>query len=270
LKAEYFAKHYSKMRRGIIVHPGYVTEENIDELKQLDFVFLSMDGGPAKKFIIQKLQEWGIPFIDVGMGLELVKGAITGILTVTACTKDKTDHVLGRIPVVPVDKDAQALATMDTDFDLDAVFAMDTDEKKPQPEDIDLDALTAALPPPPVSVADEPPRSGRLHRLPPEAKPAPETPKPREELPDWIAEIVSPTNSGTDRVTKLNAYHRFEVPHYWIIDPIAETLIVSEATVKTHVAGILAKLDLRNRAQAIVLAYESGLVRAGSGSPIAS
>ena len=51
---------------------------------------------------------------------------------------------------------------------------------------------------------------------------------------------------------------------------IAEDLIVSEATVKTHVAGILAKLDLRNRAQAIVLAYESGLVRAGSESPIAS
>ena len=49
---------------------------------------------------------------------------------------------------------------------------------------------------------------------------------------------------------------------------IAETLVVSEATVKTHVAGILAKLDLRNRAQVIVLAYESGLVRAGSESPM--
>jgi len=45
---------------------------------------------------------------------------------------------------------------------------------------------------------------------------------------------------------------------------IADTLVVSDATAKTHVAAILAKLDLRNRAQAVVLAYESGLVRVGA------
>jgi len=44
---------------------------------------------------------------------------------------------------------------------------------------------------------------------------------------------------------------------------IADALVVSQATVKTHVAGILAKLELKNRAQIVVLAYESGLIRAG-------
>ena len=104
LKAEYFQKLYSKMRRGIFAHSNYVTEANFGELRQLDFVFLSMDGGPAKHFVVQKLQEWGIPFIDVGMGLELVKGAVGGILTVTTSTKGKTDHVLGRIPIVPLER----------------------------------------------------------------------------------------------------------------------------------------------------------------------
>ena len=44
---------------------------------------------------------------------------------------------------------------------------------------------------------------------------------------------------------------------------IARTLFVSEATVKTHVARIFTKLELRDRAQAVVLAYETGLVRPG-------
>ena len=46
---------------------------------------------------------------------------------------------------------------------------------------------------------------------------------------------------------------------------ISASLVVSEATTKTHVSRAMAKLQARDRAQLVVLAYESGLVHPGRG-----
>ncbi len=51
--------------------------------------------------------------------------------------------------------------------------------------------------------------------------------------------------------------------HVRALDPAIE-LYLGEATVRTHVTRILAKLNLRDRVQAVVLAYETGLVVPGS------
>jgi Uma2 family endonuclease len=44
--------------------------------------------------------------------------------------------------------------------------------------------------------------------------------------PDWVCEIISPSNANHDTVKKLRRYHQANVPHYWIVDPRDETLTV--------------------------------------------
>ena len=98
-KVEYFARIYSKMHRGIIAHPVHVDGENIKLLREMTFVFLCIDDGIAKRFIIRELEDFGISFIDVGMGLYVGDDALGGIVRVTISTPDQRDHFRSLVPL---------------------------------------------------------------------------------------------------------------------------------------------------------------------------
>ena len=94
-KVDYFKNIYSKMHRGIVAHPVRLNHFNADLLNGTTFAFICMDAGEEKQALVQKLEALGLPFIDVGMGLELVDGSLGGILRVTTSTPQKRDHIHG-------------------------------------------------------------------------------------------------------------------------------------------------------------------------------
>jgi hypothetical protein len=97
-KVVYFQEQYSRMRLHIVAHDCYIDASNIDQLCGMDFVFLCLDRGAAKKLIVQKLEGLGISFIDVGMGVHQVDGSLGGVLRITSSTMKQREHVKSRIP----------------------------------------------------------------------------------------------------------------------------------------------------------------------------
>lgn len=96
-KVTYLKDLYSKMHRGIITHEYGITSSNAIELKDMGFAFLCIDSGEAKKVIVENLEAFGIPFIDVGMGVDLVTNSLCGILRVTTSTPECRDHFRSRV-----------------------------------------------------------------------------------------------------------------------------------------------------------------------------
>jgi len=97
MKVDHLRSIYSKMRGGIVAHPYDVGESNIDELQRMDFVFVCIDRGPARRLIVESLCESGQSFIDVGMGANEQDGSIGASVRVTTSTPDKRDHLGGRL-----------------------------------------------------------------------------------------------------------------------------------------------------------------------------
>ena len=85
-KTEYFRRLYSKMRRGIFSHPIYIDASNVEQLRGMNFVFLCFDAGKKKELVVESLEKFGIPFVDVGLGVYLTGDSLGGIVRTTTST----------------------------------------------------------------------------------------------------------------------------------------------------------------------------------------
>lgn len=82
-KVDYYRDRYSAMHRNIVAHPHFIERANVAEIGAVDFAFISMDPGDAKLALVEYLEGIDAPFIDVGMGVEIVDEALVGQLRVS-------------------------------------------------------------------------------------------------------------------------------------------------------------------------------------------
>lgn len=92
-KTEYFRNLYSKMRRGIFSHPAYMDASNVELLQGMNFAFLCFDAGKAKELVVEALETFGIPLVDVGMGVYLTQDSLGGIVKTTTSISKQRAHV---------------------------------------------------------------------------------------------------------------------------------------------------------------------------------
>lgn len=96
-KVQYYHETYSRMHKGIVPHDEYITEENISELAGFDCVFISIDKNQTRFMIAERLLSMNVPFIDCGLGVNMLEDSLVGALRVTVVTTHKNDHLNNRI-----------------------------------------------------------------------------------------------------------------------------------------------------------------------------
>ena len=79
-KARLYGERYAKMRSGVVVHEFHVEVDNLNLLGNLDFVFIAVDDNKTRQRLLPILNEMGIPFVDVGMGIEKADGKLLGVV----------------------------------------------------------------------------------------------------------------------------------------------------------------------------------------------
>jgi hypothetical protein len=82
-KAEVYEARYANFRKGLTVTPQFFDGSCIDQLEGVTFAFVCVDKGSSRAGIFDVLIAKGIPFIDVGMGLDRRRGSLNGMIRTT-------------------------------------------------------------------------------------------------------------------------------------------------------------------------------------------
>jgi len=96
-KVAYLKNTYSNIHRYIEAIEEKVNEKNLPLLDDLDFVFICIDSGPAKRTIIEYLHQKSIRFVDLGVGVQLIGGKLSGIVRITTSSELQRDHIERRV-----------------------------------------------------------------------------------------------------------------------------------------------------------------------------
>lgn len=94
-KVEALAQQYGNWHAGIVPVAERITSQNIERLKEFDFVFVSVDDGPARRLIVEWLSSKGIPFVDCGMGLNRSVIGLNGAVRITGVDRAAYERTVG-------------------------------------------------------------------------------------------------------------------------------------------------------------------------------
>lgn len=94
-KVEALAQQYGNWHAGVDPVTERITAQNVERLREFDFVFVSVDDGPSRLYVVDWLSSNGIPFVDCGMGLNRSVVGLNGVVRVTGIDRtafERTVH----------------------------------------------------------------------------------------------------------------------------------------------------------------------------------
>ena len=94
------------MRTGVVPHAIRLDEANVHLLREFDFIFVCVDKGSVRRVVLNSLKAHDIPFVDVGMGVEVTPDQkLLAVCRTTAGTSGRSAHIESRVPLADMDGD---------------------------------------------------------------------------------------------------------------------------------------------------------------------